>query len=185
MKIAVDLDDTIISQYDEVLKILNERHGLNIDYNKVAYWNWTQDNYEEITLEEILDIVYNFRPQYCKPTDPKIAKYFKKIYEKHDIDIVTARWGYDFLEEDIHEALYKLDLYYDHVVLCGRKNKQHMGYDLLVDDNPNLANGMIGMESPYLIVFDRPWNWSIECEKHPTFFRAKDWKQVYNVIRSL
>lgn len=198
MKIAVDFDDTIISQYDEVLKILNKRHNLNIDYNKVSYWNWTQDNYDEVTRDEIMDIVYNFKPQKCKAIDPHVAKYFNKIACKWTTDIVTARWGPPYMGYDIKDALNNLNLkYYHNIILCGKKYKQYMQYHLIIDDNPNLANGIIkdwkngGLHTdryPYvtkLILYDRPWNWSVECDKYPFLFRANDWKQVYKIVKSL
>ena len=74
MRIAVDFDDTIVLQYAEVLKILNEKYDINIDYNKVGYWCWTQDTFPVVTLEEILDIVYNFKPYDCKPVDKYLTK---------------------------------------------------------------------------------------------------------------
>jgi 5'(3')-deoxyribonucleotidase len=193
MRIAIDFDDTIILQYAEVIKILNKRHGLNIDYNEVSYWNYTQDNYEEVTLEEILDIVYHFKPYDCKPVDKHIANYFNKITKKHDVDIVTARWGNDRLYMDIQYTLYLLGLRdYKDIILSKNNHKQDMGYDLIVDDSPNLPKalledwfgGAIMFELPTVIVYDQPWNWSIECEKYPFLHRAKDWKQVYNIVKS-
>lgn len=184
MKIAVDFDDTIVLQYAEVLKILNEKYDINIDYNKVGYWCWTQDNFPVVTLEEILDIVYNFKPYDCQPVDKYLTKYFNKLTKEHYVEIVTARWGEDCLEMDIWRTLskYRLKGFHD-IVLSGNGDKQHLNYEVYVDDSPNLAEAFMKSHYGILILYDQPWNWYIECDKHWNLFRAKDWKQVYKIIK--
>ena len=185
MRISCDLDDTIISQYSEVLKILNERHNLNIDYNKIAYWNYTQDNYDEIDIKEILDIVYNFKSYRCQPVDQHLTKYFNKLTKENLVDVVTARWGDDNLNVDIWVTLTMLKLKdYRNIILSGNNHKQNLNYDIYIDDSPNLAKSIIGTEK-ILILYNQPWNWFIECDKHWNIFRARDWKQVYKIIKSL
>lgn len=186
MRIGIDLDDTIIAQFGIVVEKLNERFGFDIEYNDVAYWNWPSDHYP-MKKQDILDIVYKIKPADCELTDPKIAKYFNKIGKKHDIDIITARWGDKYLARDIYLALKGFGIgEYKNIILCGKKNKQGYGFDVLIDDNPNLANGIIDSNNKTkLILFNQPWNWSIECEKYPHITRVNTWKQVYNVIKSL
>ena len=100
MKIAVDLDDTIIAQHRATVDILNKKYVFDIDYDKIYDWDMRKSNYD-VDKELILDIVYHFRPYHCEPTDNKISKYFNKIGKEHEIDIVTARWGPILLKFDI------------------------------------------------------------------------------------
>lgn len=187
MKIGIDFDDTIIAQFRVVVEILNAKFGFDMKYEDVSHWNWPSEHYP-MTKQDILDVVYDFNPIHCNPTDPKVSKYFNKIAKKHYVRVITARWGKIDLAHKIYLTLQKLGIeHYESIILCGKNLKQDYGFDVIVDDNPNLASGIInsGITSPYLILFNQPWNWSVECEKYSNITRVNNWKQVYNVIKTL
>ena len=165
---------------------MSGRYCVDIDYNKVSHWCWTQETYPVVTLEEILDIVYNFKPYDCKPVDKYLTKYFNKLTKEYFVDVVTARWGDDGLEMDIWKTLskYKLKGFHD-IVLSGNGNKQHLDYEVYVDDSPRLAECFMEIDNAILVLYNQPWNWYIECDQHWNIFRAKNWKEVYKIIKSL
>ena len=69
--------------------------------------------------------------------------------------------------------MYKLKGFHD-IVLSGNGNKQHLDYEVYVDDSPNLAESFMETDNAILVLYNQPWNWYIECDMHWNIFRAKN-----------
>lgn len=55
MEIFIDFDDTITQSVENVVRIVNKRYNLNVDYKDVCDWNW-QDVYPTIPSSQISSV---------------------------------------------------------------------------------------------------------------------------------
>lgn len=55
MEIFIDFDDTITQSVENVVRIVNKRYNLNVDYKDVCDWDW-QDVYPNIPSSQISSV---------------------------------------------------------------------------------------------------------------------------------
>ena len=151
-KIAVDIDGTIASPYKLLLSYLGYEGDKEIIkdwdfFNRFGekFWEayeyaWT--NYEKIPL-----------------TDPTVVATINKLSKYRVVDIVSAR-----PEEyrDVTEAW--LDMHgikYRKLILLHPVYEKSAlpGYDLYVDDNPNLVRAIYNK----VVLYDQPWNRNVKA----------------------
>ena len=186
MKIGIDFDDTIVDQLKDIVDILNKKRGYNIKFRDITHWKWLREEYP-ITKEELLTEIYDYNPCWCQPTDSRIAKYFNLISAEHIVDVVTARIGPPYLPHLIYDTLIKFGLKHIHNLIIVKNTwKQDLKYDVLVDDHPLMTENVIANgNNVKIILYTQPWNKYIDCDKYENVYRAKNWRQVYEIIKSL
>lgn len=184
MKIGVDVDNVICSTTQNVLDYINERLPdveLKME-NLQSYW-----------IEESLPKSYCWAVEIAfqdKEMWKKVhlidgaAMYIEKLYkEGHEIYFATATTPENFKKKIkflTRSFPFFPDGYvYEHSINI--KNKGLLRVDVLVDD---YLENLLGKDRTYLsICLDYPWN---QTENDiPNFARAKNWEEIYNIIKNI
>ena len=91
MKIAVDIDGVILDIIVEYCEIFNRRYGTNYKKNDVTKWDFFSDwNIDEETGFKIFFEIYE-DSQNIPFIDEDAPKIMKRLNERYDVDIVSAR----------------------------------------------------------------------------------------------
>ena len=188
MKIAIDIDGVLLDIIVRYCEIYNKRYGTNYKKKNITTWDFFKD--WNITEEMAFNIFYEiYADSMSIPfIDEDAPKIMKKLNERYDLDIVSAR-----LPEYRAEIINKLDshdvkagIQYTELILLHHRPydiKLKQNYDLYVDDNPNLVEPIKMMKSRTLLLFDQPWNQNSVCEDN--VFRVHNWEEVEKKIFDL
>jgi len=188
MKLAIDIDGVLLDIMETYCEIYNRRYGTNYKKKDVTRWDFFDD--WDITEEVAFNIFYEIYANSINVPfiDEDAPKIMKKLNERYDLDIVSAR-----LPEYRSSITEKLDLHdikegiqYTELILLHHKPyniKLTQNYDLYVDDNPNLVEQIKKMEDRTLLLYDQPWNQHSVCEGN--VHRVYDWKEVREKIFDL
>jgi hypothetical protein len=107
----------------------------------------------------VSDAIWRHNPQVIPPEEPNLSEYVDQMYEKADtLAIVTHR---QHVDEQVIWWLQEHDIQYDEFVSCDVP-KEQLGYDLYIDDNPNLFNKC------RLLLRHQPWNSHLDDENSKT-----------------
>ena len=120
--------------------------------------------------------------------DENAPKIMKKLNERHDLDIVSARVPEyrDSITNKLDSHNIKEGIQYTEMILLHHKPydiKLKQNYDLYVDDNPNLVESIKMMKNRTLLLFDQPWNQNSVCEDN--VHRVYNWEEVEKNIFDL
>ena len=188
MKIAIDIDGVLLDIIITYCEIYNKRYGTNYKKNDVVKWDFFADwNMDEETGFKIFFEIYE-NSQDIPFIDEDAPKIMKKLNERYDLDIVSARvpeYRTSIVDKlDSHDI--KRGIQYTELILLHHKPydiKLKQNYDLYVDDNPNLVEPIKMMEDRILLLFDQPWNQNSVCEDN--VYRVHNWKEVRDKIFDL
>ncbi|MDD5054545.1 MAG: hypothetical protein PHG04_04185 [Candidatus Nanoarchaeia archaeon] len=194
MKIAVDFDGVLMRTNEALIEVFNNKYGSDLKYNDITSWKmWEIFNCkEEEVLSAFLELVdYDWAKI---PMEPKANYFLGKMHPLCHLDILTDR---TFIPNTLEKVENKLKLegimkgtHYRNLIDTKGVDKKEFGYDLYVDDNPEMAKS----EKGTLILFDQPWNKEVKSKEfndnlkileemlacpENKVFRAKNWSQVY------
>lgn len=177
LRILFDADDVAENLLDSWLGALNEKYGTAVTAEYVTNWDLSLA-FPTLSKQQVYGILQEDLVWKNLMPVPGAQEYLRRLYDEgHELYMVTAT---DYRTcrvkiERILELFPWLDS--EHIVIA--HCKQIVCGDVLIDDNPhNLVGG------PYFrILFDRPHNRSfLDSEKKHGIYRAKDWRQVYELI---
>ena len=188
MKIAIDIDGVLLDIIITYCEIFNRRYSTSYQKKDITTWDFFNDlNMDEETFFKIFYEIYE-DSRNVPFIDDDAPKIMKKLNERYDVDIVSAR-----LPEYRSSILDKLDshdvkegIQYDELILLHHKPydiKLKQNYDLYVDDNPNLVEPIKMMKNRTLLLFDQPWNQDSVCEDN--VYRVYNWEEVQEKIFDL
>jgi 5'(3')-deoxyribonucleotidase len=185
MKIAIDIDGVLLDIIVRYCEIFNGRYGTNYQKSDVTKWDFFNDwNMDEETGFKIFFEIYG-DSRNIPFIDEDAPKIMKKLHERYDLDIVSARVPEyrasiteKLVSHDIKEGIQYTELILLHHKPYDIKLKQN--YDLYVDDNPNLVEPIKMMKNRTLLLFDQPWNQHSVCEDN--VHRVHNWREVEKKI---
>ena len=188
MKIAIDIDGVLLDIIIRYCEIFNGRYGTNYKKSDVIKWDFFSDwNIDEETGFKIFFEIYE-DSQNVPFIDKDASKIMKKLNERYDLDIVSARLPEyrasirsKLDSHDIKEGIQYTELILLHHRPYDIKLKQN--YDLYVDDNPNLVDPIKKLKDRTLLLYDQPWNQDSVCEKN--VYRVYDWNDVDKRIKEI
>lgn len=188
MKIGIDIDNTITSTRDLLMKYCikynNEVVKRNLPLNDKGFatfnfFDWTNNEEMDFCTKFLEEVVLN------APIKEEAQETIKKLKENNYIYIITSR------KEPYFSEPYKLTknfldmngiLYDELIVECEDKFNfcKENNIDIMIDDEPQNINS-ISKIIP-VIVFDGVWN--MMCEGN-NILRVNNWKQVYKLIKNI
>ena len=188
MKIAIDIDGVLLDIIVRYCEIYNKRYGTNYKKNDVTEWNFFNDwNIDEETAFKIFFEIYE-DSRNVPFIDQDAPKIMKKLNERYDLDIVSARlpeYRSSITEKlDSHDI--KEGIQYTELILLHHKPydiKLKQNYDLYLDDNPNLVEPIKKLKDRTLLLYDQPWNQDSVCENN--VYRVHDWNEVDKRIKEI
>ncbi len=121
----------------------------------------------------VSDAIWRHNPQVIPPEEPNLAEYVDEMYERADtLAIVTHR---QHVDEQVIWWLQEHDIQYDEFVSCDVP-KQELGYDLYIDDNPNLFGEC------RLLLRHQPWNAHLDAEMSKLCDRIHSLKEAVGFV---
>ena len=181
MKIAIDIDGVLLDIIRTYCEIFNGRYGTSFQKKDVTNWNFFEDwNIDEETGFKIFFEIYE-ESQNIPFIDDNAPKIMKRLNERYDLDIVSARVPEyrSSIVEKLESHDIKAGIQYTELILLHHRPydiKLKQNYDLYVDDNPNLVAPIKMMKNRTLLLFDQPWNQNSVCEEN--VFRVHNWEEV-------
>jgi 5' nucleotidase, deoxy (Pyrimidine), cytosolic type C protein (NT5C) len=116
------------------------------------------------------------------PTEPRLNSKVARIEKLGDLDIVTGRSKRT--EGSAISWVEHQKIRYRHFVrVAGWRDKIVLGYDVYIDDAPDLMPLVSRSPLSWGILYDRPWNRSVSIM--PKVLRAESWKQIPGLLRHI
>lgn len=164
MRIAVDMENVLADPKSWFLEVYNDRHGTEYRIDDVTHWDWVQD---EIEFDEFMQTINNgwrSHTDEIAALDDDLCTCFHQLTTIPDstVDIVTARTG---VEREMQQWLDRHDVteYDEFISIDPYDTKATLGYDIYIDDNPNLATNLDSDQTQYLVT----WPWNQSARDHP------------------
>lgn len=196
--LAIDVDGVILDSmivFAEVYNDIFENTKGFIPKTKqdVKRWDFYKD-WDFIDKNAIWGIFDKVREQelYVPIIDKLIPKFLKKMRKNNVLDIVTGRdekWNDSLLIKLRKHGIIE-EIHYDSIHVTGRdkNNKLELGYDIYVDDNPNMAIKLQELNKnrgknywQFLFLFDQPWNQNVR--NGLGVIRTYSWRDLWKKMR--
>lgn len=194
MKIGIDIDGVLNSQYDFCIEY-GTKYCVELGKYKLENIN-VIDTTDMFLWGE--DIAHQFWDKYRKelaivlPAKKFASEVIKKLIgENNEIYIITARknddeWFSKYLKHDVENITIKWlkenDIYFDKIVF-DVKNKglfcKENNIDFMIEDDPKNLRTLIGNTN--VIVYDYPYN---RNEEFKNLIRAYSWYDIYRIIKN-
>lgn len=178
LKILCDVDNIIGNLCEAVLSVYNEDSGDDLkisDIHEYYIENFVKSQYKEGFKHYFLDKRVWKRMKYIDGCREYIAKIFN---DGHDIYFCTktemknAPKKENYLQKTFPYLNIRKKL-----IVC--PDKTMIRGDVLIDDCVSNFGGQ-----KYSIILDSPWNREFQVDRK-TNFRAKSWKEIYNIINDI
>ncbi|MFX1401882.1 MAG: hypothetical protein ACFE8V_11645 [Promethearchaeota archaeon] len=183
MHVSVDIDGVLLDIMVTYCEIFNKLYNTNYEKQDVKNWEFFRD--WNITEKEAFEIFYKvYENSTLIPfIDEDAPPILRELNLKHKIYIVTARqakFKIPTLEKlRIHGI--KKNIHYEELLFLEPRpydvKLQHK-FDIYIDDSPNLATSIMKLKDRILLLYDQPWNQTIECNGN--VFRVYNWKDIYH-----
>lgn len=165
--VGLDMDGTLAASHEAILEEYNAEHGTGYtteDFNTYSKWRIPMQ------FPEFASRHYDIWMNRWRKVRPSISPAsMGKLVEAHEVDIVTyqSRPGYAeamrlWCREFFPQVNVKIK------ITSSADEKAHMGYNVLLDDAPPLAEELIrrkGLKT-VLIMVDQPWNRGENYSEH-------------------
>ena len=200
MRIAIDADDTVMSQIDVLLPLLNWHLGTKIEKKDVV-WNFFLSTPEMTKAFWGVYDLYDMKKVYLRrampPTDSYAFPVIRELQKLgHIVEIVTRNkeasvphihdwmWmhGVEIEVRAIQRAKVSIDANGNEKDNTGKK--ADLPYDIFIDDSPMVVDPIVADPSKTLILYAQPWNRHIDTQA-PNVFRADGWLQVREILKAL
>jgi len=180
MKIAIDFDNVLVDSSKLLIEIYNKKYKKNITFNDINKWNfWGKNAFEYIY------------PRSCKRVrevillDENIPHYLFLLNNKHDVDILTqSRCGINAMIKRLEQLNIKKGIEYIDLIKTRTKKVEYQ-YSVFFDDNPQMVYDIQKYPSKYLLLFDCPWNASIDSNEYRNVFRIHEWHNILEKIEMI
>lgn len=187
-KIAVDVDGVIFDLIPRFAEIYNDKFGTSVKKSDWYRWDYHSDlgmsDNDAYKLYRRLQDEISLLPL----IDNEIHTYLRKLNDLVAVDIVTARL--ESSRSSLLKAFNSIGImqnsHYDRMIFVPTHpldSKSKLDYDFYLDDNPNLADTIRNNRHKILLLFDQPWNRSVECNEK--IYRIKQWKDILSLIKNL
>lgn len=184
MIIYVDLDGVIWNSHEIMVEIYNKKYNKNITINEIINWNFFSkkifkkiytETCKKISNYQVLDIFSHY--------------YMFLFNDKYIVNILTHHWnGIKKIEKCLLGLNMKKGLEYNKIIKP-KKNKSKINYmknhSIIIDDNPILVDKIKNHDHKYLLLYDSPWNKSVNCDEYRNVFRVHNFREVAEKIEQL
>lgn len=163
LKVSLDFDGVLADTISILLEIIEEKYDKKYQYDQVTNWGIFYNEWG-IKKKHLWKLFEECTQRLCDyPVVDENANHIIFLLKREfDIDLVTSNVG---TKEDILDKLESMGIrstyHFDEFVqLEPEDDKATLGYNIYIDDNPNLVE-KIG-DDQFLFLYDQPWNQHIE-----------------------
>ena len=156
MKIALDIDGTLADTMAAWIRHYNERFGESISVEQAKVWSFWKEL--GISREEYVSIFSEAWSKWkeVSPIESNVGAKVNRLRLLGEVDIVTGRTSdtIDYVKNwlDYHKISYR-----KFVPVNSMREKVKLGYDVFIDDSPDVADEASKNGLPAML-FDRLWN---------------------------
>jgi len=188
MRIAVDIDGVLLDLIRDFCIIFNKQ--FNTSYRDIDVRNWNFFKDWNVSFDSIAPIfkVLHENPSQTKLIDMNARKVLKLLNRNYQVEFLTARERKT--KNALMERLNSLKIFkgshYEKIKIAPispSDAKLQYDYDVFIDDNPNLANSIVGQEGKILLLYNQPWNQTIRNNKN--VIRVKNWEEIWKYFQNL
>lgn len=194
MKIACDVDGTLMKTTSFICSLINFRHGTKFSFKDVDSWDFWQKNGFEKDFYEGYDFLDEFGRLSIEPYDKYTLNALgtiNNIQNYHGraihLDFVTANKDKstthirDWIE--LKKRKYLGPYWINCLGRTGCDAKLALDYDLYIDDNPELSIKIKDYPNKKLLLPNCPWNKEIKnCEQVTRF---ESWAEVSGLVKTI
>lgn len=183
MKIALDIDDTIINTNEFLLDRMSEFFRVNKNYlikNNYSYIN-LKESFKKKEKEFILSMFEKRLDEIELKKNAK--KYINKLYnEGNEIYLITARQNFDNVYASTFSQIKKYGIKFTKLICSPNKAEEckKNNIDIYVDDSIKNTNQTQGYVTN-IFVFESAHN----KNRNTNYSKIKNWKQLYNEIKKI
>lgn len=183
MKIAIDIDDTVVDVASQILWRVNNQHGSNFKLEEITSWErWGK--YEGFTPEDFykeMDYL-NYKTMQVEFSAPEVVMQLNS--QENFIIFQTACIKPEHFEQKARFIAEMFGEEYPILYFTHTDCKRFPGFDVLIDDSPVVAVNNIG-EVLKILLFDKPWNQKVGEGRHFTtdVIRVHNWDEIFNLLR--
>ncbi|MEM3907436.1 MAG: hypothetical protein QXZ17_11335 [Nitrososphaerota archaeon] len=186
--VGIDVDGVLGEQASHVLKWLKENKKMDHSMSPEDIKSWTQPINENVTIDVAIEEALLHREFVeTMPISPGSKSAMEELYRKYHVVIASSR------PKEAEEATKKwLKKYFKYHEYINARDigKHNIGLDILIDDNLENIRLFCKHGGKLGIIFDRPWNRSIDAEieqfiKNGRVIRCKKWEEILNAINRL
>jgi len=172
MRIAIDMDDVMADSAHKVVRVFHEDHGFGPSHDEL-HGRGLQESVPPEYSEKIIS--YFFKKGFLRdvPLLPDCQEVVKKLYDKHEVFIVSAATEMPYSLEDKFFWLEEHFPFipYQRIVFCG--DKRIINADILIDDRARNFEFFMG----------RPLLFTAHHNIHENRFeRVNSWKEVEKLL---
>jgi hypothetical protein len=142
MKILLDVESVLANTNEAVLQSTDKINREEL----LGEWDLSNETWE--IYSGVSDAVWRHNPDSIPPEEPMLDRYTQQLAEGNTLDIVTGR---QHVDKNIVWWLDSHNITYDSFRSYGEP-KYNLGYDLYIDDNPELFGEC------RLLLRHQPWN---------------------------
>jgi len=182
LRVAVDVDGVLAETMEAWIKTFNKLHGTRFKLKDIDSWaSWikfgiSKDEFYQIlegTWENWIDI---------PPTEPDLAVKVQRAERYGILDIVTGRTQRTV--PAVKQWLTSQGIKYNRFVrVPGWRYKIALGYDVYIDDAPELMPMIPPTPGAFGILYQRPWN--MHVIDMPRVFKVRTWSQIPSVLKEI
>lgn len=175
LQIAVDLDGVLAESMLVWCEKVNKEFGKSIQMDDLNSWaSWKKFAITKDDFYRILDESWEDWEQ-IPPTEPGISRKVAQIKKFGDLDIVTGRSKNTEGAARSWIAHHKVP-YRNFVRVPGWRDKLALGYDVYIDDAPDLMPLISRSPLVWAVLYERPWN--RDTPHMPKVSRVKSWTEI-------
>lgn len=183
MKIALDIDDTIINTYEFLLDRMVEFYKVDKNYllvNNYSYVNMP----EEFKLKETKFIQEMFEHKLNQITIKENAKKnINKLYEQgNEIYLITARQNFKDLYNSTYYQMKNYGIKFTKLICTINKKEACIqnNIDIFIDDSLRNVESVKDFVKR-VFIFES----SLNKDKKTTISKVKNWDELYSIIKKI
>lgn len=169
MRVALDLDSTLAATATTAFDMM----GVDASYHDMEDWQWALDEFGEDRFLNAMWHAWTIRPDDVEPMEPNISESVRELYE-HDavdeLDIVTRHPSHvTGVTQSKREWLAEHDIPHNDFHAIGF-SKADLGYDIYIDDSPQLVREVNRLEDSRMFLYSQPYNEGADGEYERIWF---------------
>lgn len=180
--VAVDVDGVLAETMEAWIKTFNKLHGTRFKLRDIDSWaSWIKFGIRRDEFYRILDGTWDNWID-IPPTEPDLAAKVQRAERYGVLDIVTGRSQRTV--PVVKQWLKNQGIKYNRFVrVLGWRYKIALGYDVYIDDAPEMMPMISRAPSVLGILYQRPWNMHVLDMPH--VFKVQTWSQIPPLLKEI
>jgi 5'(3')-deoxyribonucleotidase len=182
LRVAVDVDGVLAETMEAWVKTFNKLHGTRFKLKDIDSWaSWIKFGISKDEFYRILDGTWDNWID-IPPTEPDLASKVQRAERYGVLDIVTGRSPRTV--PAVKQWLKNQEIKYNRFVrVLGWRYKIALGYDVYIDDAPEMMPMISRAPGIFGILYQRPWN--MDVLDLPQVFKVRTWSQIPTVLKEI